>query len=411
MGNKPFFDILHKEFIVIRNHILFSAILALFLAACGGGGGSGGSAPPPTQTAPPVISAPPPSTGSGVDLTSTRAKILAATQAAVSGSSSVVLPTTSGGKITLLPFEQYWGFTLTADNKIYGLSRPGETLLVDPRQVKWACLFAGRVGWGVDGGTSVACGPMLTGDGSPVPNYARLPRTANNDRGTYAVIMKGALKSGRDGSGGADDYENGEVLWGDFSSERKFTFDSDSAAPMQARLIESGPSAGLIEYGLIGVGYQQAKVGVGAGGNLTLKFGSNSLGGFGKNNQLTDLDPSKPLMYAWHSNDANGKGQPGWGYGSTAPTTKTAYQTVDANGNFQVVFEGVTCGSGNVTVYKPRTINDQGVVTAWETESDFYGAGWLVIQKESDPLQMWVPDAGVTFDRTEGGQQIVLRPC
>ncbi len=382
----------------------------LSLAACGGGGGDSGatSNPPPTQNPPPVISAPPPSTGSGVDGSDHRATIMAATQAAVSGSSSVQLPTTSGGKITLLPFEQYWGFTLTADNKIYGLSRPGETLLVDPKLVKWACLFGGRVGWGVNGGTSVACGPMLTGEGSPVPNYAKLPRTSNNDRGTYAVIMQGALKPGKDGSGGADDYENGEVLWGDFASERKFTFESDAGAPMQAMLLTSGPNAGLIEYGLVGVGYQQAKVETGTGGNLTLKFNSNSLAGFGKNGQLTELIASQAIMYAWNSNDANGKGQPGWGVGSTSPTTKVAFQTVDANGNFQVVFEGVTCGSGNVTVYKGSGPTD---ATVWDYAADFYGAGWLVIQKETDSNQMWTPGTGVTFNRTEGSQQIVLSAC
>lgn len=378
MGNRPFFDILHKEFIVIRN-IISPAILALFLAACGGGGGD-------ADPAPPTNTAPPPSTAAGDYASAQRATIQAvgaATAAAATPAAGATtpLPVTSAGEIQIDGFAQYVTLFKTTDGRYYGLSDAGGSYLVDPAIVTQVCFNSSQVGWNVPGYTSRSCAP-LNADG-----YAELPMTCNKDIGTWNL-----------------DTSDGRKLWFDHTSERKF---------VRRGITSTVQTNGLVTYG----GYQPATVGIKAGTaagtvDVTYDWKNNCMGGFGKNGLLTDLNPNNAdarIKFVWNSNKAGANNTPGWGLvaiGDRAVSTKEAYASFDAAaGSYSVTFTGLACSDrGNITVYKGTGPADN---VTWDFATDGFGAGWGIIQVASDPFQFWSIASGLptgmslSFDRTQ----------
>ncbi len=369
--------------------LFFSLGTAVFVAC----GGSSGDADPSSPNA----ADNPPTTSADMSVPDHRVTIQAAAIAATTPVTGVSLPQTPGGEIFLNPFEQFWTFFPTSDGRYFGLSRPGATLLVAPTSVKAACFFSHRVGWGVNGGVSRACGPI-------VDHFATLPRTCNNDTGTYAVILKGALKPGKTGIDWQD-WHDGEVLWADFVSERQHQFAINPAFPLEAKRITSGLKSGLIEYGKPGVGYRPATVRAEARGVLTLDFGSNCTGGFGLDGKLTNIDPTVPdvvYKFVWNSPKANAAGSHGWGIIEVRdasgrvirrPSVKEAFLTFNpVTESWEVRFEGLACNDfGNITVY--RGANLAGNVI-WDPGIDArgqvgFGAGWFVIESTIDSYHFW----------------------
>lgn len=389
MGNSPSLTSLYKEIQVIR-HLIASAFLATFLAACGGGGDGGSSNPPPTEQLPSPVVSPAPSTGSGIDGSDHRATIMAATAAATTPAAGTAgaLPVVSAGEIQIDGGAQYVTFTKSADGKYYGLSDALGTYLVDPANVKQICVNSSQIGWNVPGYTSRSCSPL------DVNGFAVLPLTCNKDRVAYNL-----------------DTNDGKKLWLDHTSERKFV---RKGIPSTLR------ADGLIDYGGYTPATITAKAGTTAGTvDITYNWQNNCMGGFGKEGKLTNLNPNLPetdpnFRYIGFVMNTN---KEGWGITAIGdrmpvPMDKMRYASFDTpTGAYKVTFTGLKCNDkGNITVYEGT-----GTSTAVTYDPgkdalgvvDGFGAGWGIIQAGSDPFQFWAIAPGLptgmslSFDRTK----------
>lgn len=193
----------------------------------------------------------------------------------------------------------------------------------------------------------------------------------NNDRGLPTILV------------GDQEY------WAGFGMEGGWQLGGD----LNPRLVN-----GMIEYGKNG--YQRSTVSAVREGNmvtLRLNFGSDCLGGFGKDGVLIPLDWRQPLQFAFHSNNSGAGGKAGWGLGTAAPTTKLAYATIpEGSEGFVVEFKGLSCtDKGVVTVYRAKTVNGDQIDYEF---GDGFGAGYLVVPGEGDPDPIWTAESGVTFD-------------
>ncbi len=363
-----------------RRFFHFSAIsLISFLVACGGG--SPDDAPSPPNSAPL-----PTSVESG--FVAARAVIQASHHEAVAGpgESTAPLPVTSAGTITTNEIQHFIGFNRTAEGLYFGLSDATGTHLVDPARVRLACFNSFETGWTVPGFSSRACAPVDVNGYAPLPINA----TCNRALGTWSVVL-----------------DDASVLWFDFESERAWTIDG---LPVIRHTAADDPLRGLIEYGA--GGRQQAFVTAvpdGSGGaNLTINFGSNCQGGFGLDNQLTNLMPAENtyFKYLWNSPKAGAGGGEGWGLvqvGDRAPSVHEAYAEYDpAAGSYSVTFTGLSCSDrGNITVYRGT---GPATEVVWEAGVDArgesgFGIGWFAVQRDPNELQLWVARDPVTFDR------------
>lgn len=356
-------------------HSFFLTPFAAILIACGGGGG--GSADP----APPNASTPPPSTSAEVSGTdhSSRVRIAALGDPVPAPGTTAALPVVSAGEIIINEIAMYVTFARLPDGRVYGLSDAAGTYLIAPADIERVCANSNQIGWDVPGYTSRSCGvPDENG-------YLQLSRTCNKDLVAWNVHLT-----------------DGRILWFDHTSERRW---------VRTGLSSTLRSDGLIEYGNYTPATVSANVGATVGGqptaDVTINFQNNCMGGFGKDNALTDLDPSLPIKYVWNSNRAGANYTSGWGLlpiDDRAVSIREAYAGYDeATGSYFVTFTGLACADrGNITVYKGTGPADAVV---WDVGTDGFGAGWFVIQNASDPIQFWRPAAplpsGVTlsFDR------------
>jgi len=307
--------------------------------------------------------------------------------------------------------QHFIGLNKTDAGKYFGLSNEAGTRLIDPTMVKKTCYNSFETGWNVGGRTSRACAPVDAATG-----YAELPQnaTCNRSLGTWSVVLKGPLKAGKDGSHW-DDWEDGDILWADHESERKWVVEG---LPVVYHAAVGDPLRGLIEYGA-GGRRQPTISSVVVGGKLdvTIDFGSNCLGGFGYEDstgqgQLTDLMPTTDTYFKFlYQSD-----EEGWGIvqvGDRQPSRKEAYPMYDTvTGSYKATFSGVKCATrGQITVY--RGVGPADSVT-WAPGVDHrgeigYGAGWFAIQRDPTGLQLWEAVAPVVFDRTL--YQFVLTAC
>lgn len=385
---------------MIRRIIL--PFLLSLLAACGGGSsGDQASAPPPIQTAPPPVASNPPPVPSGIDPapTEVRAKIVAAAAASDTSASSVAwpLPLTAGASVFINEIQHFVTLHKTADGRFFGISNRAGTHLIDPMTVKSICYNSPETGWNVDGRTSRACAPV-----DPVTGYSELPRyaTCNRARGTWSVVLKGALKPGRDGSHWQD-WEDGESLWSDHESERRWNLDG---LPAVRHTGEGNPLRGLVDYGT--GGRHQPTISetiVGGKIDVTLDFGSNCLGGFGLGGRPTDFMPAPNTWFKFlYNSDEQGYGLER--VGDTMPSTLEGVLTYDlVTGSYKLVFRGIKCATrGQITVYRGVGLTPETAV--WEpginqTTKVAEGAGWFGIQADPNELQLWEPLPAVVFDR------------
>jgi hypothetical protein len=322
------------------------------------------------------------------------------------------LPLTAGASVFTNEIQHFVTLHKTASGKYFGLSDGTGTHLVDPTAVKKVCYNSSQTGWNLDGRLSRACAPV-----DPTTGYTELPQhaTCNRSRaGTWSVIQKGALKPGKDGSHW-DDWEDGNILWSDHESERRWNLDG---LPVVRHVGVGNLLRGLVDYGVgelrpstIGSAVVNGEI------DVTADFGSNCLGGFGYKGAdgrgyLVNFMPEPNVWwkFLWNSTEE------GWGLirvGDTAPSTLEGQLTYDtSSGSYKLVFKGIKCATrGQITVYRgvgptPETaVWSPGIVTSTMAE----GEGWFAIQRDPNELQLWLPLAPVVFERDL--YQIVLPAC
>lgn len=374
-------------------HSFALAPFVAVLIACGGGGGSDSS-----PITPPLAAPPDSATSLSAAPEKARKTALAAAQAASTpapGAEGEVLPVTAGGNIVITEIQHYLGFNKTSDGKYYGLSDVSGTHLVDPTAVEMACFSSFETGWTVPGHSSRACAPV-----DPATGYAELPinSTCNRALGTWSVVLK-----------------DGTVLWADTEGERTWTTEG---LPVIRHTASDDPLRGLIEYGVGGrqqpfVTSTAVKDGT---VDLIVNFGSNCLGGFGLDEQLTNLMPVDKtyFKFGWNSPKAGADGGEGWGIipvGDRMPSVIESYAEYDAKlGSYTLTFKGLPAGDhGNITVYRGTGETPETVI--WDPGKDAkgvigFGIGWFAIQRDPNELQLWQAKEPVTFDREQ--YQIVL---
>lgn len=260
----------------------------------------------------------------------------------------VFLPNYKNGKMTWL-----------------GAAGATEGAEVAPADITALRFNSNRRGWGNEAQTSTP--PAADGT-------LAVTGTCNRDRGLPTVVTKS------------------QELWPDFSANGY-----QLAGDLNPHLV-----FGQIEYG----GYQPASVSVirEADNSVTLvaSFEADCLFGFGKNNQLTKLDPAQPLQFAWHGDHAGANRGPGWGIGpgAAAPTTKVTYLGYDkVAGKFSLRFTGMACTDrGDITVYRAKSVSADGKTVVYDPGADNFGAGWLIVPKKDDANPIWQAGSGVTFD-------------
>lgn len=364
-------------------------VLPIAIAACGGGGGGD----TPTATSSTSIGNPSLNGGKGYGgSTDGRARALAAASASATPASGVPgsLPLTPGGKIVLNEIQHFVGFNKTPEGKYFGLSDASGTHLVDPARVVLFCFNSFETGWYVNGRISRACGAV-----DPVTGYVPLPvnATCNRAQGTWSAVL-----------------DDNTILWVDHESARAWEIEG---LPVTRHTAATDPLRGLVDYGAGGRQQPFATAAVNGGKvDLTINFGSNCLGGFGLDDELTNLMPADNTYYKFlYNSDLEG-----WGIVQVAdrsPSKREAYAEYDpVAGSYTLTFLGLKCGDrGQVTVYKgtgPSTavVWDPGKSEAGEVG---YGVGWFAIQQNPNELQLWVAKAPLTFDRDK--YQFVLPGC
>ena len=253
----------------------------------------------------------------------------------VSAASQIILPNYVNGKITYLG---------AVDKKSYDITL-GQTAKV--------CWVSNRKGWGID---AQACAvPAVDGTLKPAG-------MCSNDRGLVTVWRNDRTKP-----------EEAE-LWLDFTSAKGWRLAGD---------LSPAYVGGFIEYG----GYQSAKVTYQKeGGKLTVRFGSDCLGGFVYEQtpgvwKLASLVPGD-MRFIW-----NGQ------------TKQEAFLTWDdTTKEYVVAFTGIPCGEqANVSLYKVKS--KTGDVVVWE-DSPY---AWLGIPEPKDPTKpdtmnpLWEQGAGMSF--------------
>lgn len=416
MGNRPFFDILHKEFIVIRRLKFLAVSTVLFLlAACGGGGGDPSSSPPTQGVPPPATSTPSPSTsGSGLSAADVRSKIKAAAVSALAA--AVALPDAPPMQVTANEVQQFIGLNMIDGQFHHFFGGTHTSGFINPGDVQKLCYNSFETGWEVGKNHSRACASVAvqTNEVGEQYGYVELPQfaTCNRARGVWNMILK-----------------DGTAVWPDTVTKNKVAF---NGLPITYHTDPADPLYGLVDYGQ--GGHIQPTISAASdgqgGANLTLHFGSNCLGGFGQDDALADLrwtaDNMTTFRFRYNCDTCGANGQSGWGAiqvlntdGTVKrdPSEKVSYD-IEYNavvGEYTLTFKNLSCSMrGNITAEIGRLADpsdpnsvvwDPGVDAKGEVG---YGKGWFAIQKDPNELQLWVPTAGVTFDRTN--YQIVIDP-
>ncbi|MFZ3032006.1 MAG: hypothetical protein WA082_03150 [Candidatus Moraniibacteriota bacterium] len=268
---------------------------------------------------------------------------------AVAVDSHALLPNYVNGKVTWLG------------------AKDGTSYAVAPSDIAFVRWNSNRSGWGKDAQTSTP--PAADGT-------LRVNKTCNNDRGLPTIITK-----------------DGKELWPDFSAQG-YKLSGDVGAKVA--------SGGLIEYGKSG--FQSARVSLTREADNTatvvVDFAANCLFGFGKDDALIPLDWAQPLMFVWHSNKAGSGRSAGWGFGTVAPSIKTAWLKYDeVAGKFAVSFTDMACADqGGITVYRAKSVSADGKTVVYDPTADGFGAGWLVVPKKGDTNPIWQAEDGIVWD-------------
>ncbi len=241
----------------------------------------------------------------------------------------------------------------------------GKSYEVTPADVALIRFNSNRGGWGAAARFSTA--PQA--EGSLV-----VTGVCNNDRGLPTIITK-----------------DGKELWPDLS-DQGYQLAGEGSPKMVL---------GMIEYG----GYQPARVSVvrEADNSVTLiaDFASNCAFGFGKDNALSSLDVTKPLMFMWNSNKAGANRKPGWGFNTAAPSIRPAWfdEAEAKKGRLILKFPNMACTDrGGITVYRAQSVSTDGKTVVYDPTADGYGAGWLIVPKKDDGNPIWQAGPGAVFD-------------
>ncbi len=247
----------------------------------------------------------------------------------ISATSKVLLPNYVNGKLTYLG---------AADKKSYDITL-GQTAKV--------CWVSNRKGWGID---AQACAvPAVDGT-------LRMAGMCSSDKGLVTVWRNDRTKP-----------EEAE-LWVDFASAKGWKLAGD----LSPKLV-----GGFIEYG----GYRAAQVSYQKeGGKLTVRFGSDCLGGFVYEQtpgvwKLATLVPGD-MRFLWNGQTKQE------GFLTWDDTTK----------EYVVVFSGIPCGEqANVSLYKLKS--KTGDVVVWEDQP----YAWLGIPDPGAVNPLWEQGTGLSF--------------
>lgn len=232
-----------------------------------------------------------------------------------------------------------------ADGKGYSLA---------PAKVAKVCFVSNRKGWGVD---AQACA-VPAADGS-----LKMSGMCLNDEGLVTVWRNDGVVP--------------TELWVDFASSQGWKLAGDLSPKLVTKVVD-GKSQQFVQYG----DYKPAKVVYDkAPGQLTIRFGSDCLGGFVYEQTPGVWKPAPlvpgPLRFIWNSS-----------------TPQEAFLDWDAVAKEHVVnFSGLTCGQQtNVSVYKPKTVVD-GKVTVWEDKP----YAWLGVPDPELANPLWTKGTSVDF--------------
>lgn len=235
-----------------------------------------------------------------------------------------------------------------ADQKGYNLA---------PAKVAKVCFVSNRKGWGAE---AQACA-------APEANGAlKMAGMCSNDEGLVTVWRNDGVQP--------------VELWADFVSAKGWKLAGDLSPKLVSRQVQVGGKAEtqhFVQYG----DYKPARVVYDKVlGQLTLRFGSDCLGGFvyEQTPKIWKPAPLVPgdLKFLW-----NGSGKQ-VGYLDWDKETKEYFVTIS----------GLACGQrANISVYKSKS--GTGATVAWQ-ENPY---AWLGIQDANATNPLWEKGAGVDF--------------